>query len=897
MSEIDSSPHSENAPTRSPGLSPDLLAVLVLDAVGRIIGSNASAHRLWQPGDAGLKGQPFVSLFVFEVAAAGGDVAQAQWESLLSRIMGGETVLTAAPRQCPPCDVRVRLEPHLSGAGGYIATIRPAPEPVARPAAATEPAGVTGQRLLTESSTVGFFELNLAARTAQFSPSWKRLLGYAPAELADTLETWQSLIHPDDTGAAPDTPGRRGTGGPRPFSVEFRMRHQRGHWIWMQCAGVQVLNTLGVLERVVGVHVDITERKELEDSLAANDARLHDLSGSGPLGAFELDFVHRVFWFSPAFERLLGYDEGELARKPESFAAVLPDEEAPNGTEPWILARAPGQTTFAEAVRLRAKDGRPVSVIIGAHRSLNRKRELVRVVGFICPLPAGRVVDPDALPSQVTGAAFNTLGEAVIVTDASGRIVFANAGAHRLLNLDPAAVRGQPLGDVFRLVQRQSLRPGDNPIHRALAADRPLPLIADDALSPSTPDAPPRPIVWTARAVPGDAGEVQGVVVVFRDPAEMTLTPDELVKVNRLESLGLIAGGIAHDFNNLLTTILGGISIARDIRDYVALGDAEKACIASKALTKQLLAFARGGVGAPSVHLAHDILDDAIKIGAAGSPADISLHVSEGTDPVLVDRAQMLQVFQNLIINALQAMPPPPHRARVQIHASNVALTEQQVPGLAAGDYVEFEVRDNGGGIKPEHVDKIFDPFFTTKKHGTGLGLATVLSVVRKHGGQIGLDTQLGVGTAITVYLPKAEKPLELQAQRAVSLRFGTGRVLFMDDDPAISALTARMLDNLGYKYDLAKDGEEAVALYKRYLNIGRPYDAVIVDLNVVGAMGGEECFTNLKALDPEVRAIVSSGYDNDDIARRFLAQGFCGYLTKPYRVGDLGKVLKTVLG
>ena len=294
---------------------------------------------------------------------------------------------------------------------------------------------------------------------------------------------------------------------------------------------------------------------------------------------------------------------------------------------------------------------------------------------------------------------------------------------------------------------------------------------------------------------------------------------------------------------------------------------------------------------------AKEILEDAIKIAAAASTAEITLDVPDSTDPVHVDKAQILQVFQNLIVNALQAMPAPPHKPRLQLRAGNVTLADGQVPALASGAYVEFEVRDNGSGIKPEHVEKIFDPFFTTKKHGTGLGLATVLSIVRKHAGQIGLDTQVGVGTAFTVYIPKAEKPVEVQARRAPSLRFGTGRILFMDDDPKISSLTAMMLTSLNYKFDLAKNGEEAIVFYKRYMNIGRPYDVVIMDLTVVGGMGGEECFDHLKKLDPEVRAVVASGYDNDDIARQFLEKGWCGYLPKPYRVTELGKALRAVLG
>jgi two-component system cell cycle sensor histidine kinase/response regulator CckA len=599
---------------------------------------------------------------------------------------------------------------------------------------------------------------------------------------------------------------------------------------------------------------------------------------------------------------LLGYDEGELTPEPSSFTAALPPEEASAGLETWILARAPGHSSFVEVVRLRAKDGRPVPVLFGAHRSLTRKRDLSRLVGFAVALPADLPTSSPApvgegLPAVLVTEAFGSLAEAVLMCDARGKIIFANASAAKLLHRAADELCGQPIADVFHLVNRQSGRPGDDPIDRALSADQPLPLIGDDALASPTEGQPPIPIVWTARAAFGPDSKPRGVVLVFRDPEQMTLTPEELVKANRLESLGLLAGGIAHDFNNLLTTILGAVSLAKDNRDYSSLGDAEHACTTAKGLTRQLLAFAKGGAGSHAVCASKEILLDSIKIAAASSTAEIDLQVAEDVEPVLVDRAQILQVFQNLIVNALQAMPPPPHQPRLVIRAANIALAENQVEALPPGDYVEFEVRDNGTGIKPEHVAKIFDPFFTTKKHGTGLGLATVLSIVRKHGGQLGLVTELGVGTAFTVYLPRATKPVEVQARPAASFRFGTGRILFMDDDAKISGLTGTMLTSLDYKFDLAKNGEEAIALYKRYQNIGRPYDVVIMDLTVIGGMGGEECFKALKQLDPEVRAIVSTGYDNDDMNRKYIEMGFCGYLTKPYRVTDLGKILKQVLG
>ncbi len=884
--------------------SAEYCAVFVLDAAGRVTGANTSARLLWQTGERELIGEAFASLFAFEVVSNDPEFLEAQWDVVLASALDRFTPLTAQPREGAPRDVRVRIEKCLGATPGYFATVQPPAVAAAAPAPATDDLGA-GLRLLAEKGGIGFFDLQLKAGRVHFTPMWKKLLGYAAPELPDTLETWHQLIHPDDSSASPDKISRKLSAGAtqhgaavsRPFSVEFRMKHQRGHWVWLQCLGVQALSATGELERVVGLHLDITERKELEDSLVANDARLQDLSNSGPLAAFELDFANELFWFSPAWESLLGYDEGELAATAASFAAALPPEEAAAGVEAWLLSRAPGQSMFVEPVKLRARDGKPVPALLGVHRTVSRKRELVRVVGFACTLPAGAAAEEGALPVVLANEAFAALAEGVIVADARGKIIFANAVAARLVRVAATAMRGQPVGDVFRLVNRQSARPGDGPVERALSADKPLPLISEDALAPAAEGEAPTPVVWTARAAFGSDAKAQGVVIVFRNPDEMTLTPEELVKANRFESLGLLASGFAHDFNNLLTTILGAVSLATDNKDYSALPDADKACITAKGLTKQLLAFAKGGSGTQVVSAPREILEDSLKIAAAASSASIALNIADPIENVMVDKAQILQVFQNLIVNALQAMPPPPHKARLEITARNLTLAAGQVSSLDAGDYVVFEVRDNGSGIKPEHVEKIFDPFFTTKKHGTGLGLATVLSIVRKHGGQLELATEVGVGTAFTVYLPKAEKPLEV-ARRVMALNFRTGRVLFMDDDPMISNLTVTMLQSLGYQCDLAKTGEEALALFKPWVNLGKPrYDAVIMDLTVVGGMGGEECFVELKKLDPNVRAIVASGYDNDDMRRQFFDKGFLGYLTKPYREKELGKVLKDVLG
>ncbi len=886
------------------GLKTARVAVLVLDDAGKVTSANQEARALWQAGTAELIGEFFPELFALDIVSDEPEMLEAQWDILLAALLEKRAILSVQPREGGPRPMAVRAEKAMGPAGGYIVVIEsPLETSALAPAPADEHSAAL--QLFAEKGPVGFFDLNLKERKVLYSPAWKRMLGYADPELPDTYDAWIGLLHPEDSAAAPDKAGRKFKVGARPFSVEFRMKHRKGHWAWIHCVGLQLVSPSGELERVIGIHIDSTERKEVEEVAIASESRLRALVDEGSLASFELDFTGESSWFSEAWLRLVG-GLPSPSNGPAALSDVLSPEECPGGLEPWLLAQAPGQSSFSRMVHLRTKDGRTFPALLGLTRTLTRKRTLERVVGYACALPDAQVSQESAptkaaepATDPTTKAIFDevlaTLAEGVIATDGQGLVLFANAAAAKTLRIPADTVAGRPLDQVFSLVDRQTGKQGDNPADRALSASGPLPLFGDQSVVVA--GAEPVPVVWTARASFGPDALPRGIVIVFRNPDEMTLTPEELIKANRFESLGLLAGGIAHDFNNLLTTILGGLSLAKDNHDSSKLADAERACMAAKGLTKQLLAFTKGGSGVMTVCSPRDILEDAVKIASAGSTSEIAVQVEDGVGAVKVDRPQILQVFQNLIVNSLQAMPPSPHKARIQLRAVDTRLAEGQIATLPAGNYVEFEVRDNGAGIKPEHLEKIWDPFFTTKKHGTGLGLATVLSIVRKLGGEIGLQSTVGEGTVFSVFLPLADQPVDVQARPAPSLRFGTGRVLFMDDDEHICSLTAAMLQSLDYKFDIAKKGEEAIALYKRYLNIGRPYDAVIMDLTVIGGMGGEETFRAIHDLDPDVRAIVSSGYDNDEMAKQYLDMGFCGYLTKPYRVTDLGKVLKAVLG
>jgi two-component system cell cycle sensor histidine kinase/response regulator CckA len=286
---------------------------------------------------------------------------------------------------------------------GWPWCARRPPHPRRRPPPSSS--GATNAfRLLAGAGAAGFFDLDLARGQVHLSPTWKSMLGYTPDGIADTVAAWRDLMHPDDSAAAPDRVGRRTPPGSRTISVEYRMRHRQGHWVWIHCVGLQVVGSRGVVDRVAGLHLDISERKELEETLVASETRFNALATEGPLAAFELDFARGQCWFSPAWERLLGFAPGEVPATAASFTAALPAAAAGVGAAEWLLQPAPDRATFLAAVNLRARDGREVPVLLGVNRVISRKRELVRAFGFACPDPARPAAAPAGLPSGPGGA-------------------------------------------------------------------------------------------------------------------------------------------------------------------------------------------------------------------------------------------------------------------------------------------------------------------------------------------------------------------------------------------------------------------------------------------------------------------------------------------------------------
>jgi PAS domain S-box-containing protein len=394
-------------------------------------------------------------------------------------------------------------------------------------------------------------------------------------------------------------------------------------------------------------------------------------------------------------------------------------------------------------------------------------------------------------------------------------------------------------------------------------------------------------------------GRVRGYRGIDRDVTERRLLEEERVKTQKLESIGTLAGGIAHDFNNLLQGVFGCLSLLRlslDDRQKTLeiLDQAEKALYQSVNLTTQLLTFAKGGKPVMKVIELRPVVENAVKLALSGARIGFSLQVDEDLCAVEADEGQIGRVVQNLVLNAEQAMPLG---GRIEVLVRNAPARGGDAAAVGPGA-VEISVRDSGIGIPPELLPRIFEPYFTNKERGSGLGLATSYSIIRNHGGEIRVQSEPKKGSTFTVSLPAsaaaAERPAAVKAEQPVC---GTARILVMDDEEMVRRVAAQLLQALGHEATVASSGDEAIALYAAALAAGRPFDVVILDLTIRGGMGGEEALRGLRKIDPAVRAVVSSGYSDDEGAAAYRERGFRACLKKPYTIVGLSRVLAEAFG
>ncbi len=489
-----------------------------------------------------------------------------------------------------------------------------------------------------------------------------------------------------------------------------------------------------------------------------------------------------------------------------------------------------------------------------------------------------------------------SIGDGVITTDTGGKVVLLNTVAEALTGWSEQEALGRPLSDVFQIIHEKTRKRCESPVERVIERGGIVGLANQTVLV--SRDGTERIIADSGAPIRMSDGSVVGVVLVFRDVTEKRSMEAELLKAQKLESVGILAGGIAHDFNNILTAILGNISLAKlyagdDEPLSERLAEAEKAVARARDLTHQLLTFSKGGAPVRKPTTLLGIIRDTVGFALRGSRSKCRLRLPEDLWHAEVDESQISQVINNLLINADQAMP---EGGVIELSCDNVTAEDVQDLPLKHDRHIRIAITDHGLGIPEEHLPRIFDPYFTTKQRGSGLGLATAYSIVTRHDGYMTVDSELGKGSTFFVYLPAAEGKATEPGPAPESLRAGRGRVLVMDDEPFIREVCLKMLHHLGYGAEAVEDGNEMIDAYRKAIDACRPFDIVIADLTVPGGMGGKEALAVLKQIDPAVRAIVSSGYSNDPVLSAHESYGFCGFISKPYRIQELSTAIREAM-
>jgi len=404
-----------------------------------------------------------------------------------------------------------------------------------------------------------------------------------------------------------------------------------------------------------------------------------------------------------------------------------------------------------------------------------------------------------------------------------------------------------------------------------------------------------------------ESGKISAIVGSIQDITDIKFSEQKLLetelalhKIQELENIGVLAGGLAHDFNNMLTGVFGNISLAKmklsiDHPGYEHLIRAEKAMDRAKRLTGQLLTFSKGGEPHKEEVGLTRLIKEMVTFDLTGSNVKPSFNFSENISDVYVDKGQIQQVISNLVINADQAMPDG---GLIYIAVEKIDMTKKSLQIIMPGSYIRVKIQDEGQGMDRNVYEKIFDPYFTTKSDGSGLGLTTVFSIIKKHDGHITVNSEPGKGTTIYVYLPYNES-LEKEEQLKTEDELLTAdniNILVMDDDEDILSLVTSILEINNYSVTTALDGEQMLQKYQQSNSDSKPFDLVIMDLTIPGGMGGKEAIVELLKFDDKAKCVVSSGYAEDSIMANFLDYGFKAAISKPYVLDELNRILQEVI-
>lgn len=637
---------------------------------------------------------------------------------------------------------------------------------------------------------------------------------------------------------------------------------------------------------------EITNRAR--DLAERRAAELNAIISSIAVGVIIFDHMGNIFRMNEIARNIFGYSSHEYimtCQKGHDAIQLCKTDGTPykEGEEP--LSRAlKGEIIRDEEVMIIRIPGNPIWLSETLAPIYNQSQTLIGVILTFTDITARKRKVEDLLASEreLLNVTLNSLGEGVVTVDSDEKVILINESAVNLTGYSQAEATGQSLEKILYVVDDNTSEPIRISAFSQICGK---PILV-------TRDLREVPVAIHCSPIKNTGGGVVGTVIVFQDISEKQKTEQELLKAEKLESLGILAGGIAHDFNNILAAILSNIQLAirkmqknEDITKY--LTNTVETTRKASDLTKQLLTFSKGGDPVKKDAALNELIKDTTEFVLRGTNIKAEFTIPDDLWAASIDVGQISQVIYNLVINAKQAMLKG---GIIHIHAENITIGEGS--RFNPGNYVKITMTDQGIGISKENLPKIFDPFFITKKDGNGLGLATSYSIIARHNGYLDVESREGYGTTFFIYLPASGLPLSVNVPEMEIAVSGVGfKILFMDDEEKILNAVGEMLScSYGYKVVLVTDGAKAIEAYKQAKEEGEAFDVAIMDLTVPGGMGGQEAIAHLRDYDPNIKAIVSSGYANNPIIADYERYGFCGVVSKPYKIDELNEVLLKVI-
>jgi PAS domain S-box-containing protein len=725
---------------------------------------------------------------------------------------------------------------------------------------------------------VGCYHFDLVSDHWKCTGTMEEIFGIGP-DYPKTFEGWTRLVAPDERESMAAYFASIAASGDG-FDREYRIvRACDGQSRWVHGRGDFIRDAAGAPVSLIGTIIDITGRKRTEEALRESEARFALFMEHLPAAAFIKDAEGRVLMANRYLQQLSGTGE---ALKDRTTAELFPPEIAARMIEDDRRALEAGLTIVEESLPEPSGGSRHFQTIkfplpIGGGKA---------VLGGIAIEITERKRAEEAFRTKerILRALIDANPESQFLMRLDGTVIEANRTFGERIGKPREEILGRNIRD---LQPRGVVEHMEDWVRQTVASGKPA--IFEDRIDGRHRDNRFFPAF-------GPSGEIDMVAGLSIDVTARNRLQEQLIRNQKLESLGVLAGGIAHDFNNILTAILGNLSLCRLMLDgghpaSARLADCERATIRASELTQQLLTFAKGGAPVKGTVETGGLIEEVMQFALRGSNVRGIVDLAPGLWCLNADEGQVGQLLNNLFINAKQAMPGG---GTLTVRAEN-----EEIPGgpgspLPAGRYVSITVRDEGTGIPSADIGRIFDPYFTTKPGGSGLGLASVHSIVHRHGGSVEVSSSPGAGAAFVVRLPAsgAEPAGSPQAVPADPLPRGTGRVLVMDDEEMLLRMAAMMLEELGYEPDACASGNEAVERYRASIERKAPYFAVILDLTVPGGMGGKDAAARILELDPGAVLVVSSGYSHDPVLADPPAYGFKGAVAKPYALETLAAEL-----